>query len=364
MAHSSNSGAFYKPDSLYYQKYYGYTLLNDTFSIQDKWREIINDFSIYQFPDAKNLQQFIRLGIMLQNLSGEFGFQKKSFFNTAGHAEYRNKTRNQQWDIEASGKLFFTGLNAGDFEAHISLQRLLGKKIGTVQFGFENANRTPSFIFDSRSSFYLLNATQSFKKENNTHLFASYTLPSFKFRLTGHYYLLTNYSYISNFDRLKQESSLFNVLQIALQKTIKLGKCWNWHADVYLQQVIGNAPVNVPAIYTRNRFAYEGNLGFKNLDIAMGLEFRYCSAYKADGYSPLLGQFFYQDSIKINNPVPDISAYMHFRIKPFKAFIRAENLNTARNLGGFGFTNNHLVTTGYPMPGLQIRIGVYWSFVN
>jgi hypothetical protein len=191
-------------------------------------------------------------------------------------------------------------------------------------------------------------------------------LPSFKFRLTGHYYLLTNYSYISQYDRLKQESTLFNVLQIALQKTIKLGKHWNWHADIYLQQVIGNAPVNVPAIYARNRFAYEGNLGFKNLDIAMGFELRYRSAYKADGYSPLLGQFFYQDSIKISNHLPDVSAYVHFRIKPFKAFIRAENLNAARKqpFGGFGFTNNNIVAPGYLMPGLQIRIGVYWSFVN
>jgi hypothetical protein len=364
LAHSSNSGAFYAPDSLYYQTNYGYTLLNDTFSLQDRWKEIVNDFSIYQFPDANNLQQFIRLGIMLQNLSGQFFLQKKSFFNTAGHAEYRNKTRNLQWDIEASGKLFFTGLNAGDFEAHISLQRLLGKKIGSLQLGFENASRTPSFIFDNRSSFYLLHTNESFKKENNTHLFASYFLPTFKFRLSGHYYLLTNYTYISKYYQLQQESSLFNILQIALQKTIKLGKRWNWHTDIYFQQVVGNGPVNIPAIYTRNRIAYEGDLGFKNLDIAMGVEVRYRSAYKADGYSPVLGQFYYQDSITISNPLPDISAYVHFRIKPFKAFIRTENLNAARNLGGFGFTNNNLVAPGYPLPGLQIRIGVYWGFVN
>jgi hypothetical protein len=157
---------------------------------------------------------------------------------------------------------------------------------------------------------------------------------------------------------------LFNILQIALQKTIKLGKKWNWHAEVYFQQVVGNSPVNVPTIYTRNRIAYEGNLGFKNLDIALGAEIRYRSSYKADNYSPVLGQFFRQDSITISNALPDISAYVHFRIKPFKAFIRFENLNAARSLNGFGFTNNNLVAPGYPLPGLQIRIGIYWSFVN
>jgi hypothetical protein len=119
-------------------------------------------------------------------------------------------------------------------------------------------------------------------------------------------------------------------------------------------------------VYTRNRIGYEGNLGFKSLDIALGAEVRYHTSYKADGYSPLLGQFYYQDSISISNKLPTIAAYVHFRIRPFKAFIRAENLNTARKVssGGFGFTNNNLVAPGYAMPGLQIKLGIYWSFVN
>lgn len=353
-------------DSVYYKTNYDTSLRRptDTLIIHEKWKILTNDFSIYQFPDANNLQQFIKVGIMLQNITGTLSSGKETFFNTAGHAEYRNKTRNQQWDIEANGKLFFTGFNAGDFEAHISLQKSLGKRIGYLQLAFENTSRTPSYIFDNRSSFYLMKTTTNFKKENNTHLQASYFLPSFKFRLTGHYYLATNYTYLTNYYQLKQEASLFNVLQIAVQKTIRLGKRWNWHADVYFQQVIGNAPVNLPVIYTRNRIAYEGNLGFKNLDIAMGAEIRYRTDYKADGYSPVLGRFFYQDSVTIKNALPDIAAYVHFRIRPFKAFVRAENLNTARGLEGFSFTRNNLVAPGYALPGLQIRLGVFWGFVN
>lgn len=353
-------------DSVYYKTYYDTSLRRptDTLIINEKWKILTNDFSIYQFPDANNLQQFIKVGIMLQNITGTLSSGKETFFNTAGHAEYRNKTRNQQWDIEANGKLFFTGFNAGDFEAHISLQKSLGKRTGYLQLAFENTSRTPSYIFDNRSSFYLMKTTTNFKKENNTHLQASYFLPSFKFRLTGHYYLATNYTYLTNYYQLKQESSLFNVLQIAVQKTIRIGKRWNWHADVYFQQVIGDAPVNLPVIYARNRIAYEGNLGFKNLDIAMGAEIRYRTDYKADGYSPVLGRFFYQDSVTIKNPLPDIAAYVHFRIRPFKAFVRAENLNTARGLEGFSFTRNNLVAPGYALPGLQIRLGVFWGFVN
>ncbi|MBK6938420.1 MAG: hypothetical protein IPH18_17370 [Chitinophagaceae bacterium] len=358
----------YIGDSSCYKKYFDTALHKplDTLILRENWKIISNDFSVYQFPDAKNLHQFIKVGINFQLINGELSSGSESFVNTIGHAEYRNKSRNQKWDIEANAKLFFTGFNKGDFDAHISLESLIGKKLGYLKAGFENVNRTPPFIFDSRSSFYLLKSTINFKKENTTHIFVSYSLPSYKLRISGHYYLVTNYSYLANYYQLKQESTVFNVLQVALHKTFKVGKRWNWHTDIYLQQPIGDAPVNLPLIYTRNRFAYEGNLGFKNLDIAMGLEARYRSAYKADGYAPVLGRFFYQDTITVKNKLPDISAYVHFRIRPFKAFIRFENLNTAqfKSDSGFGFTGNNMVAPGYAMPGLQFRAGIYWGFVN
>ena len=236
--------------------------------------------------------------------------------------------------------------------------------MGYAQIGFENVNRTPSFIFDTRSSFYL-DDPDNFKKENTTHLFASLLQPSLNLKLSGHYYLITNYTYLSDFYKLEQEGTLFNFLQIAVQKSIRLGRRWWWHADVYLQRKIGNAPVNTPLIFTRNRIGYEGNLGFKNLDIAFGSEIRYHTPYKADGYSPVLGQFYYQDSVRIDNSMPDIAGYVHFRIKSFKLYFRAENLNTARLVNReFGFTNNNLAAPGYYYPGLLLRLGIYWSFVN
>ncbi|MEN9548522.1 MAG: hypothetical protein RIR12_1113 [Bacteroidota bacterium] len=353
-------------DSVYYKTNYDTTLRfsKDTLLAQENWQTVNNDFSIYQFPDAKNLHQYIKLGVQFQFIRGDLPSGRETFINTAGHAAYRNKSKNKRWDVAANGQLFFTGFNAGDYDAHISIENFAGKKAGYIKLGFENTSRTPSFLYDNRSGFYFQKTASVLKKENNTHLFASYFLPAFKFRLTGHYYLLTNYTFLEKFFRVNQSSSLFNVLQIALNKTFKIGKKWNWHTDIYFQQVIGNAPVNVPTLFSRNRFAYEGNLGFKNLSIAMGLEARYRMGYNADQYSPVLGNFFYQTSQKVRNPLPDISAYVHFRIKLIKFYIRAENLNTARVTDGFGFTNNNFIAPGYALPGLQIRTGVYWSFVN
>jgi hypothetical protein len=356
----------YVADSGYYAQNYGIILPVPVDSVerQDQWKEMINDFSIYTYPDAKNIHQFLKIGASLQSLALANAKGTFDFYNVFGHAEYRNRSRNQKWDINAAGKFYFTGLNSADYQAQASLQRSVGKRQGYVQLGFENVNRTPSFIFDQRSNFYLLLTPSDFKKENTTHLSASLFQPRLKLKLSGHYYLLTNYTYLTDFYQLSQESTLFNVLQIAMQKTIRLGKNWNWHADVYYQQVIGNAPVNVPTIFTRNRIGYEGNLGFKNLDIAFGAELRYHTAYKADDYSPVLGKFFYQDSVTVDNPRPDVAGYVNFRIRSFKFYFRAENLNTAQQNEGFNFTKNNLAAPNYPYPGLLLRLGIYWSFVN
>src|SRR5262249_26951357 len=54
-------------DSTYYASNYGIQLPHDTsgfiidsFFRQDVWKQLVNDFSIYSFPDEKNAQQFFK----------------------------------------------------------------------------------------------------------------------------------------------------------------------------------------------------------------------------------------------------------------------------------------------------------------
>ncbi|HAL95514.1 MAG TPA: hypothetical protein DCP55_06165, partial [Chitinophagaceae bacterium] len=316
------------------------------------------------FPDAKNLKQYIKAGVALEIINGTAATTSRSFFNSRGQFAYRNITKNKKWDLSLDGLLYLAGFNAGDYLAAARLQRSFGKKNNSITLSGSNVNRTPSFVFDKRSSFYLSTRSLDLKKENNTLFGASLELPSWGTTLTGSYYLLTNYTYLTNFYEPQQESSLFTMVQLAALKTFSLGKKWKWHTEFYWQQRIGAAQVNTIPFYLRNRIAYEGNLGFKNLNLATGLEIRYRPPYKADNYSPVLGQFFFQDSVTIKNPLPDISFYANFRIRPFTAFIRFDNLNTARNLDGFGFTHNNLVAPGYALNGLHLRIGIFWRFVN
>lgn len=351
-------------DSLFYALNYDTTITTprDTLQFIDQWKEISNDFSIYQFPDAKNLHQFFKAGVEYQLLKGEVR-NNISLYNFILHGEYRNRTRNQKWDMLGFARFFVNGYNAGDYHAYASLQRLLSSKLGSLQLGFQNINRSPSFIFDTRSRFYL-DTIKTFNKENTIHLFARINNPQLRLQFGADYFLVSNYLYLAGFRELRQESALFNLVRINALKTFRLTKNINLHSEVYLQQKAGSVQLNVPTVYTRNRLSYDGNFGFRNLNFSGGLEFRYHTPYKADNYSPVLGQFFYQDTATINNR-PEVNAFVHFRIRSFKAYLRAENLNTARVLNGsFGFSGNNLAAPNYPMPGLLIRIGIYWSFIN
>ena len=348
-------------DSAIYKNWYD-TIVKvgkDSFFVREKWTVISNDFSLLQFPDTKNSGQFILVGARLENIKGELKNGTKNFYNLALHGEYRNKTRNKLWDVLAKGELYINGLNAGDYSAYATIARRLNNKLGDIRLFFKNVNRTPSFIFDNASAFNFNNASLT-KKENIISFGADANNRFINLGFKNH--LITNLAYFSDYYHTAQSSQVINLLQLYASKKIKLTKRWNLYSEITVQQTDGSAPVKVPLLFTRNRFAYEG-IFFKNLNLSTGIELRYFTPYKAYNYSPVMGQFMPQDTFKLKN-LPDITAFFHFRIKSFTLFIRAENLNTVSFSNGFGFTNNNFAAPHYPTQGFILRFGIQWGFVN
>ncbi len=364
------------PDSSthFYQRAYGFLSTPlPGFYIQDRWSQILNDFSLFQYPVAKNPSQYLTEGITLENLKGTFFSSIHEYYNLYAHGEYRNQTRNKKWDVELNGKLYLEGYNLGNYEAFASLSRSLGRRIGYLQAGFQNVNRTPSFVFQKASSFNFGSSGQeSLTNENNTQIFGTLWMPFLNLNLGARYYLMTNYTYLKDYTGVGQYSSPFNILQFSAQKVTHLTRRWVWYGDFYVQQVTGDAPVRVPLFYTRDRLVYEGKI-YRKLNLATGLEVKYATAFKNDMYSPLLGQFFPQEGQKDSpygtSPIlyhnrPEIDAFVHFRIKTFYLVVRAENLNTLQISPSFGFKAVNQPYVGYADPGLLIHFGILWGFVN
>lgn len=363
-------------DSIFYQDNYSITIVPNAnnFFFLDEWKFVSNDFALKQFPQTKNQRQFIEAGLRLENFSGAFSKSvipnsilvvypeppvKKSYFNAAVHGEYRNKTKNQKWDALLKGELYAAGFSAGDYKVYGSVERFLNSKWGGIKVSFQNINRNPSYIFQQNSAFDL--DTNSLTKKENITIF-TFQASNPRFQLMARNISIANYVYLSDFYHTDQYGGLINLTQGTLSFENKVVGHVNLYSDFIVQLTAGKSPVHVPLFYTRQRLAFEGNF-YKNLNLSAGLDITYNTPYKMDNYSPIMGKFFPQDTATIHN-LPVVNAFFDFRIKSFKAFIRAENLNTAEVNGGLMFTNNNFAAPLYPTPGFLMRFGIVWNFVN
>ena len=340
-----------------------YGILNVPNSVDYNYASSVlkNDFSIIQYPDAKNLLQFFKAGVSLMNYRMSPDSLRDVFSNLMIHGEYRNRTRNKKWDMLLYGEFYTAGRDIGNYSVQAKLQRSLGQKIGALELGFQNINRSPSYLLARRTAFPV-ERIADINNENVSSVYGSLYLTPIKTRLSVDYFLLSNYTYLNGYKTVAQYTPIFNFVRAGISKETNLGRRFKWYLDLFVQTPSGNAPINLPWLYTRNRLGYEGR-PFRNLLMATGIDMRYYSAYYADGYSPLLGQFFYQNREKISIR-PELAYYFHFRIRSFTTYLRIENLNTATMQYGFGFKSNNLAAPLYPNAGMVFRIGIFWNFVN
>lgn len=350
-------------DSVFHSDNYGVVIStpDSVLKFTDRWRELQNDLSIIQFPDAKNPLQFLKVGATLYNIKGLLDTGNDAFMNLKVHGEYRNRTKNRKWDMLLYGEFYAVGRNSGDYDVQAMLKTELGRKWGSLELGGRNVNRTPSYLF-LRPTAFPITFKSDLNDENILQLQGRIYEPRQRLTLGAEYYVVSNYVYMSDFRTVNQASSLFSMLRLSLNKQFRLRRSWKWYLDIYFQTLTGNPPLNVPLVYTRNRFAYEGSV-FRNLALSTGFDIRYHTPYKSPNYSPLLGQFFFQDSYQVAIR-PDIAAYVNFRIRNFTGFTRLENLNSLSFINGFGFKNNNVPTPLYPYPGLLFRFGFVWDLVN
>jgi hypothetical protein len=351
------------PNKANYLQYFG--VKYDTtaaLKMVDNWKIFSNEFSIISFPEKMNSNQFLQVGAgYLQMTANFFGQDGWSNYDIYGFGTYKNKTRNQLWDLLATGKLYLNGFHAGDFNAQASLSRILNKNGTYIQLSFQNTNRTPSMNTLGYTQFPI-NALKSINKENATLLDGAIGNPKAGWNASVSYQLVQNFQYYSSGFQPVVYGSVLNYLRGQLEHKIKLSTHWNWYDQITLQVVDPNAPLHVPLVLTRQRIAFEGNF-YKNLNLSTGLEFIYHTNYKADGYMPFTGQFYLQNSYTTQNR-PTANAYLNFMIKRFKGYIRLENLNsllpTSKSMG----TSHNFTVQNYPSLGMWFRVGIWWNFIN
>ena len=104
------------------------------------------------------------------------------------------------------------------------------------------------------------------------------------------------------------------------------------------------------ALYTTRIFK-------KRLRFQVGLDMFYNTLYYADGYNPLMRQFYTQQEIQAGNYLY-LNAHLALRVKRISFFVRGGNL-----LAGL-FNFHYMTTPGYPMQGRSLELGINWKFYD
>lgn len=249
------------------------------------------------------------------------------------------------------------GANAGDFRLSGELFVNL-KKIGTLRI--EAVNQLYSQSLLPQRFFVTQNEVwkNSFGKTLETSVAGTYSLPQFKLSVGGHYHLLNNYVYFDSLGQPRQ-SGTFSIVQFTAEKDFKFGPL---HLDnaAYLQQTTSDV-LPLPQFYTKHSLYLEGKIFKKVMLTKIGVDARLTAAYRVPGYNPLIGQFHLQREQDLPF-TPLLDAFLSFKVKTFRFFIKLENL-LAEPLQTYYFQ-----TANYPMPfGFQsggMRMGVSWRLVD
>jgi hypothetical protein len=259
-----------------------------------------------------------------------------------------------QWQYGVNAQFFFTGPAAANFDINATAGKNF-KSFGSIVAGIQQTLSNAPYAYTSfHTNFWT--SDYDFDKTSITKVWAELQLDRLHLNAGIRNYVLGNYIYYDASLQPQQQSGPFSVLQVYGRKLFTYG-IFNLDNEIVWQQPTANTKVHVPALMLRHSFSIETAL-FKNaLKIATGIEARYNTSYYNDGYIPFYNQFYYQDSIKINNPV-QLSAFFNFKVKSFRFFFMGDQLQQL-------FIKKNVINfINYPAQDALIRFGFNWIMVN
>jgi hypothetical protein len=252
-----------------------------------------------------------------------------------------------------------TDASLNELDGLVTFQRQ-GKKI--LSFGYQKVNKQPNHIYSLYQSSYLnYNWYNQFKTEKINRLSVAATVLGIK--TSAEYQIINDYLYFSNdgTDILsvtpKQYGSTINYWSVKIEKEFKVKK-WALDNTLLIQQVKQDDPIlNVPQYVLRNTLYYTNSFFKKALQMQMGVTANYFSAYYANNYNPVIGEFYVQQSKKIGD-FPVIDIFVNAKIKTAQVYLKAEHFNSSFS------NNNFYAAPAYPYRDFIIRFGIIWRFFS
>lgn len=309
----------------------------DDYRSNYKYNRILIDASGNVIPDNLFLQ--------INNFGGQFEYQKNKW---NGRFLYTRSITNQ---------------SLSDLDA--KLRYNLSEKI-QFDFRYRNINKLPSNNYNLfQSSYVEYNWSNNFKNEKINLLGAKIYTPWVN--AEAQYTVLNDYLYFADKStpaesalrtqiiKPAQYGNAINYLEIKASREFKFGKFALDNTLLYQKVDQSDLILNVPDFVTRNTFYYTNYFFKKALYAQGGVVFNYFTKYYGNGYNPVIGEFFVQNTKEIGN-YATFDVFVNARIRQTRFYLKAEHINALFS------SSNYYSAPDNPYRDFVIRFGLVWNF--
>lgn len=252
----------------------------------------------------------------------------------------------------------------------ISKSIMLGKKKSDIYFKWRFGRYSPSLFYQRYESNHY-SWKNNFLTTNNTHVRAGLNIPIIRTHAEFAYALESNYLYYDSLAMPKQYTDrVISIMSFRLHKDFVIGK----HSKIGRLHINNKivyqlAPddiqnvIRLPKLSVYHTTFYEMDYFLKvkklSINVQLGYDLYYSSAYQALGYNPAVGQFYQSNFGRTTGDYPIVNAFLNARIKTVLLFFRFENLANYMVDNKFYF-----ILDRYSMNTAGFRFGVSWRFKN
>jgi hypothetical protein len=188
-----------------------------------------------------------------------------------------------------------------------------------------------------------------------TRLGGTFAIPTLGFDFNLSVDNLTDMVYFDKEALPQQHNGNIQVVAANLKQDFRVGS-FTLENNVVYQLSSNQAVLPLPEIALYHNLYYHG-LWFKVLNMQIGADVRYHTAYYAPSYMPATGQFFVQDKMKIGN-YPVMNVYINAHLKRTRFFIQYYHLNQLFMQG------DYYSMPYYPINPATLKMGLTWNFYD
>ena len=283
-----------------------------------------------------------RLNDKINSLGGQYEYTKEKW---NGSVRYANAISNQSLtDLDGKISYAFNQKNM-------------------VSFEYQKINKLPDHLYNLHQSTYLnYNWYHHFKNEkiNSIAIKAQTQWANAELQISN----LDDFLYYSDDstnDSIelvtpKQYSKSIQYLSLKANKEFRWWKLALDNTILYQKTQQNNDILNVPEIVTRNTLYFSQHFFQRALYLQTGVTFNYFTKYYANGYNPVIADFFVQNKKQIGD-YSNLDFFINMRIRQTRIFVKAEHFNSA-----WGKTDTFYAAPGHPYRDFLIRFGLVWNF--